>query len=44
MPSLLGGRKSQTHLSESAQCAAGHTGHFRPIAMLAITWTEPLGR
>ncbi len=40
MPRLLCCRISQTHLSESAQCSAAHTGHFRPIAIPAITWTD----
>jgi DNA-binding transcriptional regulator YiaG len=40
MPRLLCCRISQTHLSESARSSAAHTGHFRPIAIPAITWTD----
>ena len=39
MPRLLCCRISQTHYSESARSSAAHTGHFRPIAIPAITRT-----
>ena len=39
MPRLLCCRISQTHYLESARSSAAHTGHFRPIAIPAITRT-----
>ena len=39
MPRLLCCRISQTHYPESARSSAAHTGHFRPIAIPAITRT-----
>ena len=38
-PRLLCCRISQTHYPESARSSAAHTGHFRPIAIPAITRT-----
>ncbi len=43
MPRLLCCRISQTHYLEAARSSAAHTGHFRSIAIPAITRTGSWG-
>ena len=43
MPRLVCCRISQTHYLESARFSAAHTGHFRPVAIPAITRTARRG-
>ena len=43
MPRLVCCRISQTHYLESARFSAAHLGHFRPIAIPAITRTARRG-